>query len=124
LNKQTDKIVVYYDGACPKCVRDKSTYEKLSGNEAQEVCWFDITGQEKQLKALGIDPKKALSELHVKDEAGRIVSEMEAYILLMSKVPLLKPLAWIISLPGLRPLLAHLYHWQVNRRLKKRGLLG
>jgi predicted DCC family thiol-disulfide oxidoreductase YuxK len=122
LNKQTDKIVVYYDGACPKCVRDKSTYEKLSGNEGHEVCWFDITGRENQLKALGIDPKKALSELHVKDKTGRIVSEMEAYILLMSKVPLLKPLAWFISLPGIRHSLARLYHWQVNRRLKKRGL--
>lgn len=123
LNEPANKIVVYYDGACPKCVRDKNTYEKLSGKDGYEVCWFDITGQENQLKALGIDPQKALSELHVKDKNGHIVSEMEAYILLMNKVALLKPLAWLISLPGIRPLIARLYHWQVNRRLKKRGLL-
>lgn len=122
-NTDTDKLVVYYDGACPKCVRDRETYEKLSGESGNRVYWFDITGQESRLRELGIDPQKALSELHVRDAAGRIVSELDAYILLMRKAPLLKPLAWLIGLPLIRPLLAKLYHRQVNRRLKRRGLL-
>jgi predicted DCC family thiol-disulfide oxidoreductase YuxK len=117
------KITVYYDGACPKCVRDRQTYEKLSGKDAGGVCWFDITGRESRLREIGIDPQKALSELHVENEDGLIVSEMDAYILLMSKVPLLKPLAWLMGLPVIRPILAGMYHWQVNRRLRKRGLL-
>jgi predicted DCC family thiol-disulfide oxidoreductase YuxK len=119
----TDKIVVYYDGACPKCRHDRKTYEKLSGPAGEQVCWIDITGQESQLRDMGIDPQKALSELHVRDTKGRIISELDAYILLMNKVPLLKPVAWLISLPLIRPLLAKFYHWQVNRRLRKRGLL-
>jgi predicted DCC family thiol-disulfide oxidoreductase YuxK len=86
-----NKMTVYYDGACPKCVRDRETYEKLSGSSADQVCWFDITGQDKQLRELGIDPRIALSELHVRQPNGWIVSELDAYILLMSKVPLLKP---------------------------------
>ena len=64
-----------------------------------------------------------LTELHVRDENGRILSELDAYILLMHKVPLLKPLAWLIGLPLIRPLLAKWYHRQVNRRLRQRGLL-
>ena len=72
---------------------------------------------------LGIDPQKALTELHVRDTNGRIVSELDAYILLMNKIALLKPVAWVIELPLIRPLLAKLYHQQVNRRLRKRGLL-
>lgn len=115
-------LTVYYDGACPKCIRDRDTYEKLSGTTAEQICWFDITGQESQLCGLGIDPQKALSELHVRDADGRIVSELDAYILLMDKVPTLKPLAWLIGLPLIRPLLAKIYHWQVNRRLRSRGL--
>lgn len=118
-----DKLIVYYDGACPKCIRDKENYEKLVGSESDSVCWFDITDQEDQLQKLGIDPQKALSELHVRDSSGRIVSELDAYILLLNKIPLLKPLAWLIGLPLIRPLLATLYHWQVTQRLKKRGLL-
>lgn len=117
-----DKITVYYDGACPKCVRDRERYEKLSGKKGNEVCWFDITGRENELRELSIDPQKALSELHVRDKSGRIVSELDAYILLMEKIPALKPIAWLIGLPLIRPLLSRLYHRQVNRRLKKRGV--
>lgn len=117
------KIIVYYDGACPKCVKDRLTYEKLAGNTGKNVCWFDITGREDQLLALGIDPQKALTELHVKDQNQRILAEMDAYILLMSKIPLLIPVAWLIGLPLIRPLLARIYHWQVNRRLRRSGRL-
>ena len=122
-NTNLDKLIVYYDGACQKCVRDRENYEKLSGPSGEQVCWFDITGQENRLHQLGIDPQKALTELHVRDTNGRIVSELEAYILLMNKIALLKPVAWVIGLPLIRPLLAKLYHQQVNRRLRKRGLL-
>lgn len=120
---QTNKVTVYYDGACPKCVRDRQNYEKLSGDEGDQVCWFDITGEESRLRELGIDPEKALTELHVQDESGRIYSELDAYILLMHKVPVLRPLASVIGLPVIRPLLARLYHRMVNRRLQKRGVL-
>lgn len=118
-----DKLTVYYDGACAKCRRDRETYEKLLGSSADLVCWFDITGQDQRLRDLGIDPQKALSELHVRETNGWILSELDAYILLMNKVPLLKPVAWLIGLPLIRPLLAKLYHWLVNRRLHSRGKL-
>lgn len=123
MDTEKDKITVYYDGACPACIRDRQNYEKLSGKDAEQVCWFDITGKESQLRNLGIDPQKALTELHVKDEYGRVVSELDAYILLMGKVPILKPIAWLIGLPLIRPVLAKIYHWQVYRRLKARGLV-
>lgn len=33
------KICVYYDGACPQCLRDRQTYEKLAGKAGNKVCW-------------------------------------------------------------------------------------
>jgi predicted DCC family thiol-disulfide oxidoreductase YuxK len=123
MNQGKAKIIVYYDGACPQCIRDRQNYEKLAGKGGEQVCWFDITGREEELHKIGIDPRKALSELHVKDADGRIVAELDAYILLMRKAAVLKPVAWFIGLPLIRPLLANIYHRQVNRRLRKRGLL-
>ena len=123
MNQDKAKINVYYDGACQKCVKDRLTYEKLAGKAGENVCWIDITGREEQLRKIGIDPHKALTELHVQDENQQILSEMDAYILLMSKVPLLKPISWLIGLPLIRPLLAGIYHWQVNRRLRRSGRL-
>ena len=123
MSQSKGMITVYYDGACPKCVKDRNNYEKLSGRAVKNVNWFDITDQEERLREIGIDPQKALMELHVKNENRQILSEIDAYILLMSRVPLLRPLALIIGLPLIRPMLSKIYHWRVNRRLRHRGRL-
>jgi predicted DCC family thiol-disulfide oxidoreductase YuxK len=114
-------ITVFYDGACPSCLKDRRFYERLAGQGGQQVKWLDITGQDEYLKALGIDPLKALSELHIQLEDGRILFELDAYIVLMSRIWLLKPLAYLVSLPVIRPYLAILYHQSVQKRLKATG---
>ena len=121
MSESEGKITVYYDGACPSCVKDRRTYERLAGKANEQICWFDITGREHELRNLGIDPDKALTELHVRDENQRIHSELDAYILLMNKVMVLKPLAWLLGLQVVRPRLARLYHGMVNRRLQRTG---
>ena len=114
------KLVVFYDGSCPTCIKDRRWYEKLAGKTGESVEWLDITGRDEELRAEGIDPHRALRELHVKDAQGRIHREMDAYILLMSRVYLLKPLAWFIGLQFIRQGLAWLYHRWVSRRLDGR----
>lgn len=117
-------ITVFYDGACPSCVRDRRNYEQWAGQAGEPVAWFDITGQEDRLRELGIDPRQALIELHVLDEHQHIRSELDAYIVLMEKVPRLKPLAWLIGRPAIRPWLARLYRRMVLRRLRRSGRLS
>lgn len=114
-------VRVFYDGACPSCRRDRRQYEKLAGRAADQVEWVDITGRDEELKARGIDPAMALKELHVEDQQGRIHSELDAYIVLMSRVPLLKPVAWLIGLPVIRPVLSRIYHRMVTKRLQRTG---
>ena len=123
MNQDKGMITVYYDGSCPKCVKDRYHYEKLSGAARKNISWIDITGQDELLKKIGIDPQKALMELHVKNESQQILSEIDAYILLMSKIPLLRPFAWLIGLPLICPMLSKVYHRQVNRRLRRSGRL-
>ena len=120
MNTLAEKITVFYDGACPVCVRDRRWYEKLEGQTEDSVEWLDITGRDEQLREQGIDPNHALRELHVRDSQGQVHREMAAYILLMARVPLLKPIAWLIGLPVIRPTLAWLYHRWVARRLGSR----
>ncbi|SIR54676.1 Protein of unknown function, DUF393 [Aromatoleum tolulyticum] len=116
--EREERITVYYDGACPRCVRDRAQYERLAGEAGEDTCWVDITGRDAELRALGIDPDTALRELHVRDGEGRVRRELDAYILLMARVPLLRPLAWLIGLPGLRTLLSRWYRASVLRRLR------
>jgi len=120
---KNDNITVYYDGGCPSCIKDMHTYDKLSTEAGNPVTWVDITGREDHLRRIGIDPVRALMELHIQDQNQNVLSEMDAYIVLMNRVPRLKPLAWLIGLPVLRPLLSKLYHWMVEHRLKGQGRL-
>ena len=121
--EKPEKITVYYDGACPSCVRDRENYEKLSSTDKDQICWLDITGKDALLIEKGIDPKKALTELHIEIEGQGIISEMDAYRVLMSHSTLLKPLAWLLSIAFIKKLVSKIYHWQVKRRLKRQGRL-
>ena len=124
MSETEPRITVFYDGACPRCVRDRQQYEKWAGPASESVCWFDITGQDERLHELGIDPRRALTELHVLDEHQRLRSELDAYIVLLERVPRLKPLAWLVGRPWIRSGLARLYRWSVARRLRRSGRLA
>lgn len=117
---QGEPLTVYFDGSCPSCVRDRDNYQKLAGDDSN-VCWVDITGADDHLRDLGIDPRKALTELHVRDGQGNIFSEVDAYRLLMARITPLKPIGWLIGLPLVRPLVSRLYRWWVRRRLTQEG---
>ena len=116
-------ITVFYDGACPRCRRDRANYERLAGESGRDVEWCDITGRDDELRAEGIDPEAALRELHVRTTDGRVLRELDAYIVLMSRVWVLKPLAWLIGLPGVRGLCSRAYRAMVDRRLRREGRL-
>ena len=102
-------------------MRDRQRYEKWAGSGASSVEWVDITGREDLLRRKGIDPDRALRELHVEDERGEIHRELDAYIVLMAQSPWLKPFAVVVGLPIVRPWLSRLYRRSVDRRLRRAG---
>lgn len=116
-----NEIIVFYDGACPQCRRERDRYEKLAGPGA--VYWLDITGREALLREQGIEPEAALLQLHLRDRDGRILRELDAYRRLLAQITWLRPLAWFIGLPLIRPLLSALLHRWVVQRLSRDGRL-
>jgi predicted DCC family thiol-disulfide oxidoreductase YuxK len=61
MNQDKANIIVYYDGVCPKCVKDRRIYEKLAGKLGESVCWLDITGNGDFLRESGIAPQKSIA---------------------------------------------------------------
>lgn len=116
-------LKVYYDGACPVCRRDRTRYERWAAEAGRQVSWCDVTEHQATLREKGVDPQAALLSLHVEEEGGRIMEGIDAYVLLMRRVPRLKPLGWMIGLPGLKPVLRWLYDRWVRRRLAQEGRL-
>jgi predicted DCC family thiol-disulfide oxidoreductase YuxK len=114
-------LTVYYDAACPRCVADRERYERLAGKQAAAVSWVDVNAQPDLLRGKGIEPHEALRALHVEDARGNIHRELDAYAVLMDPVPALRPLGWLLRLPGVRTVLARIYRWSVLRRLQRQG---
>jgi predicted DCC family thiol-disulfide oxidoreductase YuxK len=120
-------IRVFYDQACPSCRKDRVFYEGLHQAEADQVDWVDANDPKACLIEKGIDPKQALLELYIEieneDGSREILSEIPAYVVLMQRTRLLKPLSILIGLPLIRPMLSRLYRRWVKQRLQRQGRL-
>lgn len=114
-----DKIRVYYDASCAGCRKDRKRYDQLAGEEAVE--WCDITGNDKLLKSQGISPEDAMIKLHIQTPEGVITNDIEAYVLLLSNIRWLKPLAWLLNLKWIKEALRFIYRKWVLHRLRKEG---
>ncbi|SHL42835.1 thiol-disulfide oxidoreductase DCC family protein [Halomonas caseinilytica] len=115
-------LKVYYDAACPICRRERHRYERLV-RHAGSVAWLDANTHEAVLNAHGVTVEEALLSLHVEDAEGSLHRGMDAYILLMRRVPRLRPLAVLIGLPVIKPVLTWWYDRWVRRRLARQGRL-
>lgn len=114
-------LKVYYDAVCPLCRRERRRYERLAGLRGVE--WLDVSSHEAQLRARGIAPRDALLSLHVEEQDGTLHEGLDAYILLMRRVPWLRPLAWLLGLPLIKPAVTWWYRRWVRRRLAREGRL-
>ena len=79
------KITVFYDGDCPLCTREVSRWK-----QAPFLCtvdWFNISGQDDELRARGIDPHQALLQLHTQTDDGRTLVSIDSYALLLNQLP-------------------------------------
>ncbi|MDQ7735203.1 DUF393 domain-containing protein [Halomonas sp. SpR1] len=114
-------INVFYDAQCPLCRQERRRYERWSGRQADDVGWLDVSEHRQTLREKGVDPNTALRSLHVETAQGQLLEGIDAYRLLMARIPLLVPVAWIIGLPVIKPELRKLYDVWVKRRLKKQG---
>lgn len=123
MNGTRDRMVVYYDAACPRCRRDRDRYRRMAGDGADGVEWCDVTGREAELASRGISPRDALLELHVETADGRVHRGIPAYAHLLSRLPRWRWLARLIRLPVVEPLLGRIYRWSVRRRLRRQNRL-
>lgn len=114
-------IYVFYDAVCPICRNDRARFERWAGKRAGDVQWCDATEHQQVLREKGVALEAALRSLHIEKEDGHIIEGIEAYQLLMMRIPVLRPVAWLIGLPGIKRALRWYYDRWVQRRLKREG---
>lgn len=116
-----DKITVYYDGACPRCLRELAIYRRF--DRKHRVDWFDIVGNELLLKNQGIDPDYALKILHIRLPDGSVVRDIDAFIVLLRQIPIFRPLTTLFGIPAVKSLIERRYQRVTLKRLQRQGRL-
>lgn len=100
-------VSVYYDGACPVCSREIATYQRLTPEDA--VRWVDASTCDESDLGEGLDRSQALGLFHLRDESGRVLSGLDAFIALWARVPGFGLVARLAALPPFRLLLGFGY---------------
>jgi len=112
------KPVVFYDGGCPLCRREIAHYRRIDGD--RQLCWIDIHAHPETLQAYGLSLTEAMQRMHVLENNGRMVSGAAAFVAMWQRLPRYRPLAWLISLPGVFWLAERVYarfaRWRWNGR--------
>jgi len=102
----SDKLTVYYDGACPLCRAEIGHYRKQDGSEA--IDFVDLSGSPAD-PAPDLSKKAAMARFHVRDEEGALKSGAAAFALLWRNLPAWRWLGLIADWPGIGWLLERAY---------------
>ncbi len=94
----TERLSVYYDGACPLCRSEVAVYRRRSDPEA--VAFVDVSAEAGRLPE-GLDRKTALSRFHVRSDDGTLLSGAAAFAALWRRTPGFRWLGRLASLPVL-----------------------
>ncbi len=97
------QFTVYFDGSCAVCSREIAFYQRRAG--ADVICFADISRVRGGFVAPDLSREEAMAVLHVRDEQGRLVSGVDAFLALWHRLPGLRWMAFFGGLPGLRQIL-------------------
>jgi predicted DCC family thiol-disulfide oxidoreductase YuxK len=98
--------IVIYNANCPICAREINGYRRYCADRALPVAFRDLDRAD--LDALGLTPEDAARRLHV-IQNGTLLAGTPAFLALWSAMPRFRPLARIVSLPGLRQIATLVY---------------
>jgi predicted DCC family thiol-disulfide oxidoreductase YuxK len=103
IKKSTERFRVYYDGLCPLCSREIEYYRKKDREAV--IDWIDITQDNFDASAEGLDPDRVHQFFHVKDEHGEVVVGVDAFIEIWARIPSLRKWRVLSMVPGVRPVM-------------------
>lgn len=82
------KVTVWYDGACPLCIREIALMRRLDWRGA--IDFHDVASPD---TTCPIDRRELLARFHASED-GVMLSGAAAFAAMWRVIPLLKPLGW------------------------------
>ena len=102
----SDKLTVIYNDTCPICSREVNGYRKVTeraGLDVDYAGWSDT-----DLARFGLDRDTAAKRFHVQTD-GTLLSGVDAFAALWSRMPGFRWLARFVTVPVVRPVARFVY---------------
>ncbi|MEE4173706.1 MAG: DUF393 domain-containing protein [Xanthomonadales bacterium] len=84
--ENTAQVTVWYDGACPLCLREIGLMRRLDTRDA--IDFIDVH----EGRGCPLDPEVLLARFHAREGQGSLVSGAAAFAAMWRAIPLLRPL--------------------------------
>ncbi len=97
-------VTVWYDGACPLCIREIALMRRL--DRAQAIAFVDVAPEG---AACTIDRDLLLARFHAREGSGPILDGAAAFAAMWRAIPLLRPLGLVARNGVVLGLLERLY---------------
>lgn len=97
-------LTVWYDGACPLCVREIALMRRLA--PGGQVIFINVV---EEPAACPLSPVAMLARFHARDSDGRMYSGAAAFAALWRVIPVLRPLGLAARNPAILALLERAY---------------
>ena len=112
-------VTVWYDGACPLCLKEIAFMRKIDKNNA--IQFVDIA--ENVPENCPIDQAELLARFHA-EENGKILSGAAAFAAMWRAIPMLRPLGLFAKIPAVLWLLERAYRIFLRYRPRLQKLVA
>lgn len=128
--KTEPSTTVHYNGDCPVCRMEIGHYQERVAKAGLPIAFNDVAQDVGDLAAHGVAAETAKSRMHATDSSGRLIEGVDVFLLMWRQLPGFRWLAWLVGLPGIRPVAAFvydravapvMYRWARARRRALRG---
>ena len=113
------QVTVYYDSACPLCLREIALMRHL--DKRGRIAFVDVFDE---ASSCPLERDALLARFHARDEAGRLVSGAAAFAAMWRQIPWLRPLGLLARYRPMSWLLERLYRLFLKLRPALQRALG
>ena len=113
------EVTVWYDGACPLCIREIALMRRL--DERRAINFVDVA---REGVACPVDRKLLLARFHAQETGGSVVSGAAAFAAMWRAIPLLRPIGLIARNALVLSMLERMYLTFLKIRPRLQRLAG
>ncbi|XUU59694.1 thiol-disulfide oxidoreductase DCC family protein [Erythrobacter sp. HA6-11] len=118
-SRQAPKVTVWYDGACPLCLREIALMRRL--DKSKRIAFVDISKDTPE--DCPIDQADLLARFHAKED-GVVLSGAAAFAAMWRAIPVLRPLGLLARNRAILRILEKLYVIFLRHRPKLQRLVA